>query len=177
MKSDPGEQNHDIWPISRAGGESKECRKEDGEEGFNEDRMRKSGRFVHLSCTAGFTPWRTARSWGTVHIMKNTLTTVLHKNLPFCLLTLPFLLLASCDQQKAEINANKDATVDMIDQQKDAIDDAADAAKERAGENAEIDKANIEAEKETAKAQLDADKVKAEAEAEAAKARVDAVKQ
>ena len=107
--------------------------------------------------------------------MKKNISSNTLRKLALSLLVFPFLLLAGCDQQKREIDAEKDATVERIDQQINAVNDTAERAKIHSEESAAIDRANIEEQKETTKAQLEADKSKVEAEAEAAKARIDAV--
>ncbi len=89
---------------------------------------------------------------------------------------MPVLLLAGCDQRKAEIENTRDATVDRLDEQIEAVDDASESSKAQAGNAANVKKAIIEAERETATAQLEADQVKARAEADAANARVDAAR-
>lgn len=96
------------------------------------------------------------------------------KKLFLCLIALPVLLLAGCDQRKADIENKKDVTVDRLDQQIEAIDDAAASSKTQADNTATVKKAIIEANRETVTAQLEADKVKATAKADADKARVDA---
>lgn len=124
---------------------------------------------------------RTARQEGTAEngfdAIDPDTSAALFKKRPFCLVILPFHLLGIRDQQRATVDSNKDATVDMIEHQKDAVGEGAEQAKKRTGENAATDKANIGAEKETANAQLNADKAKAEVGAGAAKARLDSVKE
>jgi hypothetical protein len=71
-----------------------------------------------------------------------------------------------CDQQKATIEDNKDATQKAMDEQKKAVDDAAKEAKRQ-----------VEANKDATQAQIEAEKKKVEAQAEADKAKVDAAKQ
>jgi hypothetical protein len=86
------------------------------------------------------------------------------------------MALVACNQEKASIENQKEATKDALNQQKDAVNEAAGAAKDQAGENADAEKARIEAEKESAKAQIEADKKKADAQADAEKAKADANK-
>lgn len=107
--------------------------------------------------------------------MKTTPTSLTDKKLSLALIAFPvFLLLAGCDQQKREIEAEKDANVERLNQQIQVIEDDAERDRIQSEEKAAIDRAIIEAEKETAQAELKADKAKVEAEAEAAKARIDA---
>jgi hypothetical protein len=86
------------------------------------------------------------------------------------------MALASCDKQKAAVEAKADATKDSLNLDKEAVNAAADAAKKRTDVNAKIDKANIEADQASDQAQLDANKKKADAEATAEKARIDALR-
>lgn len=92
----------------------------------------------------------------------------------FTLLVVPALLSVGCDEEKADINRQKEATKDAIDERKNEVDAAAKKAIERTERDATIEKARIKAEQDSIQAQLEADKKKAEAEAEAAKARADA---
>ena len=94
------------------------------------------------------------------------------KHIALTLLAISTVILVSCDEQKAAVEANKDATKKSIDHQKDAVDAAAKNATKQADANASINKANIEANKDAAQAQLDANKKKADAEAAAEKARL-----
>jgi hypothetical protein len=83
--------------------------------------------------------------------------------------------LTSCNEKKAAINAQRDATKDAIDDRKVAVENAAELATKQADVDAEINKANIKAANQTAQAQLDANKERADAEAAAEKARVNAL--
>jgi hypothetical protein len=83
--------------------------------------------------------------------------------------------LTSCNEKKAAIDANRNATKDAIDDRKEEVNEVAKAATQQADINAEIIKANIEAANKSAQAQLNANKVKADADAVAEKARVDAL--
>jgi hypothetical protein len=98
------------------------------------------------------------------------------KHITLATLALSTLVLVSCDQQKAAIDAKNESKQEAIEHRKDAIDDAAASATKQTEINADINKANIEANKDVIQAQLDADKKKADAVAAAEKARVDAQK-
>lgn len=84
------------------------------------------------------------------------------------------VLSVSCNEQKAAIEDNKDATKEAIDERKAEVNSDAKLATQLTETNATIDKARIEANKDSMQAQLDANKKKADAEADAAKAKVDA---
>jgi hypothetical protein len=87
-------------------------------------------------------------------------------------LSLSALLITSCDERKATINAQAEATKNAIDKEKAAVEESAVQAKKQTDINANIDKAN----KTVDQAQLDAEKAKADAAATAEKARLDALK-
>jgi peptide deformylase len=108
--------------------------------------------------------------------MKNIKASIADNAAPIGLLVIPFLLLlTSCDQRKAEIEADNNTTIENLDQQVKDVDEAAGLAKIQVEESAAIIIAGIDEERDTAKAQIEAEKAKADAEAEAAKARLDAV--
>jgi PBP1b-binding outer membrane lipoprotein LpoB len=91
-------------------------------------------------------------------------------------LSLSALLITSCDERKATINAQAEATKNAIDKEKALVEESSVQAKKQTDINANIDKANIEANKTVDQAQLEADKAKADAAATAEKARLDALK-
>jgi len=99
------------------------------------------------------------------------------KYAPFALLVLCSLTIVSCSKEKAEIDKQKQSTLNMIEDRKEAVNVQAKDATIQTDINALVDKANIEADRVTDQARLDADKKKAEADAVAAKARVDAERQ
>ena len=108
--------------------------------------------------------------------LRNPKTKKIMKHITLAILALSTFIVASCDKQKAAIDANTDAAKNAIEHQKDAVTDAAKELKAQTDVNATVDKANIEASKEAALAQLEADKKKAEAAADAEKAKVDAAR-
>ncbi len=99
------------------------------------------------------------------------------KYAPFALLVLCSLTIVSCSKEKAEIDKQKQSTLNTIEDRKEAVNVQAKDATVQTDINALVDKANIEADRVTDQARLDADKKKAEADAVAAKARVDAERQ
>lgn len=92
------------------------------------------------------------------------------KNFRLCIGLLPVLLLASCDQQKEEVEDRKEVKLDIIEDQKDAVEERAEAAQARY----DAEKEKVEAQAEVAKAEIDTQR--AEAEAAAAKAEIDAAR-
>lgn len=114
--------------------------------------------------------------WSREHNYRHVNKIMKHTNLVLVVLALAASVFVGCNQEKAAIDDNKEATKTAIDNRKDAVDAAAKDAKKETDVNAAIDKAKIEANKDVAQAQLDADKKKADAEAKAEKAKVDAEK-
>ena len=98
------------------------------------------------------------------------------KHAKYLILAIAAILTVACNEKKAAIEDNKDATKEAIDMRKSEVNADAKEAIRQTDTNAKIDKARIEANKEAIQAQLDADKKVADAEAEAAKAKVDAEK-